>query len=128
LPGCRPHVSAIAYEDNRPVVTIRFKDIKGVDLEAYVDSGATFSLIPKSLAEELRLEYVGEVSVITGKGKSVLELYRVMINFLGRDFEIIVAGQDLPEQSPMKALLGRDIMDRFRICFDGRRKVLEFME
>jgi len=129
MPGSGSYVSPIAYKDNNnPLVTIRVKGIKEVDLEAYVDSGATMSLIPRSVAGKLELEHVGETSVITGKGKSTLMLYRATVGFLGRDFELMVAGQDLPKQSPIKALLGRDIMDNFKVCFDGRKKELEFRE
>jgi hypothetical protein len=29
---------------------------------------------------------------------------------------------DLPERTPAKALLGRDVLDNYRICLDGTRK------
>jgi len=128
LPSSNLHVSPIAYKDNNPIVSIKVKGVTEVELDAYVDSGAGISLIPRSVARKLGLEYVGETPIITGKGKSVLELYRAVIGFHGRDFKLIVAGQDLPKQSPIKALLGRDIMDNFRVCFDGRREELEFMQ
>lgn len=117
----------IAYKDNNPIVPIRVKGLREeVELEAYVDSGAGISLIPKTVARNLRLEPAGEISVITGKGKINLKLFRSTINFLGRDFDLIVAGQNLPEQSPIKALIGRDIIDKFKVCFDGRKRELEF--
>jgi len=86
------------------------------------------SLIPRSVARKLGLEGVGEISVITGKGKSTLKLYRTTIGFHSKEFEVMVAGQDLPKQSPIRTLLGRDIIDRFKVCFDGKRKELEFTE
>jgi len=128
MPRGRPPIS-IAYKHNNPIVPIRVKGVgEDVELEAYVDSGATFSLIPRRVARSLKLVYAGETSVITGKGKSTLKLYRATINFLERDFKLIVAGQDLPKQSPIKALVGRDIMDEFKVCFDGKKKELEFIE
>lgn len=122
------HVSPIAYKDNNPIVTIKVKGIREVELDAYVDSGAGISLIPKRVARKLVLERAGEISVITGKGKTTLMLFKTVIGFREKDFEVIVAGQDLPKQSPIKALLGRDIMDDFKVCFDGRKKELEFIE
>jgi len=126
---CRDsHVSPVAYKYNNPIVTIKVKGVTEVDLEAYVDSGAGISLIPRSVARKLGLEGVGEISVITGKGKSTLKIYRAIIGSHGEEFGVIVAGQDLPKQSPIRALLGRDIMDKFKVCFDGKRKELKFME
>jgi hypothetical protein len=29
---------------------------------------------------------------------------------------------DLPERTPATTLIGRDLLDHFRICLDGRRK------
>lgn len=127
MPSGNLYVSPIAYKDDNPVVSIKVKGVTEVELEAYVDSGAGVSLIPRSVAREIGLEYFGETPVITGKGKSTLELYRAVIGFNGRDFKLIIAAQDLPEQSPIKALLGRDIMDEFKVCFDGRGKELKFM-
>ncbi|MEM1538766.1 MAG: hypothetical protein QXD44_08305 [Candidatus Nezhaarchaeales archaeon] len=129
MPSSNSYVSPIAYKDNNPMVAIRVKGLGGeAELEAYVDSGAGISLIPKTIARKLRLKPAGEISVITGKGKAALKLFKSTLNFLGRDFELIIAGQDLPEQSPIKALLGRDVMDKFKVCFNGRKKELEFME
>jgi len=128
LPSSNLYVSPIAYKDNNPIVSIKVKGVREVELEAYVDPGAGSSLIPRSVARRLGLEYFGETPIITGKGKSMLELYKAVIGFHGRDFELIVAGQDLPEQSPIKALLGRDVIDNFKVCFDGRKKELEFTE
>jgi predicted aspartyl protease len=83
LPSSNLHVSPIAYKDNNPIVSIKVKGVTEVELDAYVDSGAGISLIPRSVARKLGLEYVGETPIITGKGKSVLELYRAVIGFHG---------------------------------------------
>jgi len=49
------------------------------------------------------------------------------IIFLGREFYIPIFGRDLPEQAVIKAMVGRDILDNFRICFDGTAREIEIM-
>ena len=84
MPSSNSHVSPIAYEENNPIVTIKVKGIREeVELDAYVDSGAGISLIPRRVARRLGLEHAGEISVITGKGKSTLMLFRTTIGFHG---------------------------------------------
>ena len=51
---------------------------------------------------------------------------RAAVTFLGREFYIPVFGRDLPEQAVIKAIVGRDILDNCKVCFDGERKELVF--
>jgi hypothetical protein len=47
------------------------------------------------------------------------------IIFLNKEFSVLVLGKDFPEQAVVKAIVGRDILDAYRACFDGIKKEIE---
>ena len=116
----------IKYKEDAPKVWIRVKGPKGEEgYDAYLDTGASKTLIPERDALKLGLTYVGDTTIITGSGKDAMKLFRAEVLFLSREFEVFVFGRDLPEQAEIKALVGRDILDRFNVCFNGRTKEVE---
>jgi hypothetical protein len=44
---------------------------------------------------------------------------------LNRDFSVLVIARDLPEQAIVKAIVGRDILDKYKVCFDGVKKEID---
>lgn len=95
------------------------------EYKAYLDTGAGRTLIPERDAVKLGLEYVGDTEIITGSGKDHIKLYKATITFLNKDFSVLVLGRDLPEQAIVKAIVGRDILDKYKVCFNGMRKEIE---
>jgi len=73
----------------------------------------------------LGLTYAGDTTIITGTGKDSIKLYRATVSFLDRKFSILVFGRDLPEQALVKAMIGRDILDNYKVCFDSVRGEVE---
>lgn len=69
----------------------------------------------------------GDTTVITGTGKDAIKLYRAQVEFLSKQFRILVFGRDLPEQAQIKAMIGRDILDKYKVCFDGISKEIEII-
>ena len=58
---------------------------KLVKAKALVDTGATFTVIPESIAKELKLEIIGEkVKVATIKGYDELDLTHALIEINGK--------------------------------------------
>ena len=90
-----------------------------------MDTGAGRTLIPERDAVKLGLGYVGDTEIVTGSGKDHIKLYKATITFLNEDFSVLVLGRDLPEQAMVKAIVGRDILDKYKVCFDGIRKEVE---
>jgi predicted aspartyl protease len=116
----------VAYKDDMPLMRLKVIGPRGKrEYDAYLDTGAGKCLIPEADAVELGLLYAGDTTVITGTGKDSIKLYRATISFLGREFSILVFGKDLPEQARVKAMIGRDIMDKYKIIFDGISKEAE---
>lgn len=116
----------ISYRNGMPLLKVKIKGSRGeIEYDAYLDTGAGRTLIPEKDAEKLGLTYAGDTTVITGTGKDTVKLYRAQIEFLSEEFKILVFGRDLPEQAQIKAMIGRDILDKYKILFDGARKEIE---
>lgn len=116
----------IPYKGDMPKVKIRVKGLTGeIEYDAYLDTGAFKCLIPETDATKIGLPYAGDAEIITGTGKDHIKLYKATITFLNKEFSVLVLGRDLPEQAMVKAIVGRDILDKYRVCFDGIRKQIE---
>jgi len=116
----------IAYKDGLPEVRIKVRGGNGeIEYDAYLDTGAFKCLIPETDATKIGLQYAGDAEIITGTGKDHIRLYKAIITFLNKDFSVLVLGRDLPEQATVKAIVGRDILDKYIICFDGVKKEIE---
>lgn len=116
----------VSYRNGMPLLKVKIKGSRGeIEYDAYLDTGAGRTLIPEEDAEKLGLTYAGDTTVITGTGKDTVKLYRAQIEFLSEEFKILVFGRDLPEQAQIKAMIGRDILDKYKIRFDGARKEIE---
>jgi clan AA aspartic protease len=63
---------------------------KSAEVEALVDTGATLTVIPRRLAEELGLRVTGRTEVETAAGRIMLERTRVRLELEGRE-EIVPA-------------------------------------
>jgi predicted aspartyl protease len=115
-----------AYKNDMPILKLKVKGSKGeTEYDAYLDTGAGRTLIPEKDANKFGLTYAGDTTVITGSGKDIIRLYRAQVEFLGKKFHILVFGRDLPKQAQVKAMIGRDILDAYRACFDGVKKEIE---
>jgi len=68
-------------------VRLRISDIgrrRTLDVEGVVDTGATLTVIPRRLAEELGLEVTGRSLIETGAGRLELDRGRVWVEIMGR--------------------------------------------
>ncbi len=57
---------------------------RSVEVEALVDTGATLSVVPRRIADELGLEITGKTVVETGAGRILLDRSRAWIEIMGR--------------------------------------------
>jgi hypothetical protein len=94
------------------------------DLPAQVDSAADRTVIPGSVAEHLGLEQADTIYVAgLGSGILAVSAYRVELTIRALStHQVVVAAQD---DEPY-VLLGRDVLNRYRILFDGPGLALEF--
>lgn len=118
------------YSKGRPVIHVQFGSIRQPSVkiltpETLVDSGAFMSAIPPSIVEGLELQAVGTRRITTAAGTTKFNIYRVNIEVYGMFFSRHYVFGLLVEGSPF---IGRDILNNFHICLDGKRARLEFID
>lgn len=92
-------------------------------LEALIDTGATESCIDEGLANELQLPIVDQVDASGVGGQHKLNLYLGYIRIVPLNFMQYgrFIGAKLSEGGqPHKALLGRTLLQRMILVYDGR--------
>jgi predicted aspartyl protease len=92
-------------------------------IAAQIDSGADRTVIPAALVNSLNLEKMGTMPVCGLEGR-VDELPVYLVEVLVHDYSpirvAVLAGQNEPF-----VLLGRDVLNHFRVLLDGPAKALE---
>ena len=92
-----------------------------VTVSALVDSGASGTLIPQSVATTLSLPKIGERRVRLFWPPRLKAIYRVDVDFWGL---ILQDHAVAPSEDRPYALIGRDVLNRYRTLLDG--PALEF--
>ncbi len=95
----------------------------GIELPAKVDTGADRTVVPTSLAGQLKLDEVErrEFEALGGH-RVVMAIFRVMLTIRGCSPLVVnAAGND----GEPHILLGRDVLNNFRILLDGPNPRLE---
>ncbi len=116
----------IQYKNNLPLVGMGIIDAgsnKKIVVDAHLDFASSKTIIPTYIANEMNLSFAGSDETVTGAGIIQIPYYEVSIELFGKIYDNVHVGcLDLPERTPAAALIGRDLLDNFRICLDGRRK------
>ena len=116
----------LQYKNNLPLVSIAIIDAgsnKKVVVDAHLDFASSKTIIPTYIANEMNLSFAGSDETVTGAGIIHIPYYEVSIELFGKLYDNIHVGcLDLPERTPAAALLGRDLLDNYRICLDGKKK------
>lgn len=114
------------YKNNLPLVSIAIIDAgsnKKVVVDAHLDFASSKTIIPTYIANEMNLSFAGSDETVTGAGIIHIPYYEVSIELFGKLYDNVQVGcLDLPERTPATALVGRDLLDNYRICLDGKRK------
>lgn len=116
----------IQYKNNLPLVSMGIIDAgsnKKIVVDAHLDFASSKTIIPTYIANEMNLSFAGSDETVTGAGIIYIPYYEVSIELFGKLYDNMHIGcLDLPERTPATALLGRDLLDNYKICLDGRRK------
>lgn len=119
-------VIIIQYKNNLPLVSMGIIDAgsnKKIVVDAHLDFASSKTIIPTYIANEMNLSFAGSDETVTGAGIIYIPYYEVSIELFGKLYDNMHIGcLDLPERTPATALLGRDLLDNYKICLDGRRK------
>jgi hypothetical protein len=116
----------LQYKNNLPLVSIAIIDAgsnKKVVVDAHLDFASSKTIIPTYIANEMNLSFAGSDETVTGAGIIHIPYYEVSIELFGKLYDNVQVGcLDLPERTPATALVGRDLLDNYRICLDGKKK------
>ena len=116
----------LSYIDNNPMAKLKVLGPAGEkEFYAYLDTGATKTLIPEKDALELDLKYSGEIVFLTASGEDIFNLYEAEVEFIGKRDRILVLGRDFPSRTLIRSIVGRDILDQYRVCFDCKKREIE---
>ena len=110
-----------------PIVPIELKGKEWISYDAYVDSGAGYSIFHSDVADdlEIKLEDGEKIYITVGDGSQIIVyLHKILVRIADKEFvakigfsERLGIGFNIIGQS--------DIFDRFKICFDGKEKIVE---
>ena len=129
MAGTTETVITIQYKNNLPLVNMAIIDAgsnKKIVVDAHLDFASSKTIIPTYIANEMNLSFAGSDETVTGAGIFQIPYYEVSIEVFGKLYDNMHVGcLDLPERTPATALLGRDILDDYKICLDGRRKEIK---
>ncbi len=105
-------------------VTIRgHTGIELADLPAQVDPGADRTVVPNRFIEELQLIQLDEVAV-QGLGGQLISLPTFAVQMQIRHLDFLTIKVTAHKSEPY-GLLGRDILNQYRLLLDGPQLALE---
>lgn len=121
------------FDPDVPVIIFE-PELKGVNITTKIkmvlDTGATYTMIPWSIAKVLGLEpevSKRRIEITTASGVESVPLVIVKSIFLSdkkvEDVEVII--HDLPPRSYVDGLLGLSFLKNFKICIDFPKGILE---
>jgi predicted aspartyl protease len=90
---------------------------------AQLDTGADQTVVPKQAADDLRLDQVGQISIV-GFGDRPTDYFTVLVRLAVRQLPALVL-EALAGPPGTCVLLGRDVLNQYRIVLDGPQLALE---
>lgn len=111
-----------------PVVPIELKGAEWISYDAYVDSGAGYSVFHSDVADDLEIKIEdGEkvyMTVVDGS-QIIVYIHKIPVKIAGEEFEAHI-GFSRHLGIGFNVIGRLDIFDRFEICFDEKERFLEF--
>ncbi len=115
-----------------PIISLQIKSkikIDWITFDAFVDSGASYSIFKAEIGDILGLEMEkgNKILITVGDGSLiVVYLHRLIIQIGDEKFEAEIG---FSKQLGIGfIIIGRkDIFERFKVCFDEKEKVVEFI-
>lgn len=118
-----PEKATFDYIDNDPLVLVTLinpASNKKVKAYAYLDTGSDTVVIPRDLWLELELEMLYRSNVCAVGGIVTAWYTRTNLEFLENKHSNIIAFY----QKEGDVLIGRNVLDKYSITFDGRNSRL----
>jgi predicted aspartyl protease len=116
------------YDPPAPFVTIQISPFNQSDLrlsiDCLVDTGADITLIPQHVVTELKLA-PEDALVVEGFDGERQQLPLFAVDMVVENTHL--AGLEVVAYATTHAILGRDILNRFRLLLDGPAQALELL-
>ena len=115
-----------------PIISLQIKSKVKVDwitFDAFVDSGASYSIFKAEIGDILGLEMEkgNKILITVGNGSLiVVYIHRLIIQIDDEEFEAEI-GFSKQLGIGFNIIGRKDIFERFKICFDEKEKVVEFI-
>ncbi len=115
-----------------PIISLQIKSKVKVDwitFDAFVDSGASYSIFKAEIGDILGLEMEkgNKILITVGDGSLiVVYLHRLIIQIGDEKFEAEI-GFSKQLGIGFNIIGRKDIFERFKVCFDEKEKVVEFI-
>lgn len=120
-------IGGLQFEPSAPVVEIRVSYPSLLALqrartcEALVDSGCDNTTLPTEICDGLGLRRIGQVAVDYGSGLSLEWRFLALVGLPGG----VLGQHEVLSWDRPYALLGRDILNSWKLILDGPRQTLE---
>jgi hypothetical protein len=115
-----------------PIISLQIKSkikIDWITFDAFVDSGASYSIFKAEIGDILGLEVEkgNKILITVGDGSLiVVYLHRLIIQIGDEKFEAEI-GFSKQLGIGFNIIGRKDIFERFKVCFDEKEKVVEFI-
>ena len=115
-----------------PIISLQIKSKVKVDwitFDAFVDSGASYSIFKAEIGDILGLEMEkgNKILITVGDGSLiVVYIHRLIIQIGDEEFEAEI-GFSKQLGIGFNIIGRKDIFERFKVCFDEKEKVVEFI-
>ena len=118
----------LSPQDFAPIIPVKLEGVNGwLEFEAYIDSGASFSIFHADRAELLGIDYKKGTTVypVVGDG-GLLEVYLHNVSVILADEKFsAVIGFSKHLGSGFNLLGRKSFFDLFRICFDDINHIVD---
>ena len=111
-----------------PIVPIELKGKEWISFDAYVDSGASYSIFHADICEDLGIELEsGKEGFISMADRSQIKIYMHNIRVKIAEKEFTAAIGFSRHLGIGFNIIGRlDVFNKFKICFDEEENLVEF--
>ncbi len=114
-----------------PIIPIRLKSVDGewITFDAFVDSGASYSIFTAEIGEILGLDVESgkKIYVTVGDGSLITVYLHELEVKIGEIIFKATVGFSKQLGIGFNIIGRKDFFERFKVCFDEREKVVEFI-
>ncbi len=102
---------------------ILIKNRDSIPLLGLIDTGASLMALDKSLIDQSKYSVKTEKTILTAKGTSKVPIYSGKFKYNNKIYELDFTIMHFNGSLPIKALIGKNFIDKFNLLFLGDKKM-----